>query len=215
MPIRNHSTRKNANLPSAPNSSPPLNLADTAMVENSTISTIPMMSSIISVPNTIPAKGLPFRPISSYDLATTIVEDIGSIPPRNMLSILVHPRACPITNPMVNIPSSLQADVMMAVLPDFTSFLKLNSNPKPNIIKMIPISDHWWTLSMLEMPGKNPMLGPIRNPATIYPRIKGCLRALDIMVNTPAEMRMTARSRTKLSSSDMLRGFAFFFVSFY
>ena len=37
--------------------------------------------------------------------------------------------------------------------------------------------------------------------------ISGCLRAFDIIVNTPAEIRITARSRTMFISSDIARSF--------
>ena len=55
----------------------------------------------------------------------------------------------------------------MALDPTFSSFLKLNSRPRPNIRKMMPISDHCSTVSALEMPGKKEMFGPIRKPARI------------------------------------------------
>ena len=132
-----------------------------------------------------------------------VVEDIESIPPRKMLSIIVHPSADPVTMPTMNIPTQFVPAVISAALPTFSNFLKLNSNPRLNSRKMMPISDHWSTLSTLVTVGNRPRWGPTRNPATIYPRISGCFSHFEIIVNNPAEIRISARSFTKFSSSDI------------
>ena len=96
---------------------------------------------------------------------TTIVEDIDRRPPRKTLSIRLQPSACDVTKPMMNTPANLRRAVTMALAPTFINFLKLNSSPSPNIRNMIPISDHWWTVSWLVIPGKKSMFGPMRKPA--------------------------------------------------
>ena len=124
-----------------------------------------MRSSTTSVPNTIPAQGLSLSFMSSYDFSTTIVDDIDSRPPRKMLSMAVQPSACPATKPSTNTPRNLLPAVTRALLPTFRSFLKLNSRPRPNIRKMMPISDHWCTVSSELMPGNQEICGPTRKPA--------------------------------------------------
>ena len=73
----------------------------------------------------------------------TVVDDIDRSPPRKMLSIVDQDIAIPAMNPSMKTPKNLLTEVMRTALPTFSSFLKLNSRPRPNIRKMIPISDHW------------------------------------------------------------------------
>ena len=56
---------------------------------------------------------------------------------------------------------------MKAVLPTWNSRLKLNSNPKANSRKMIPISDHSLMTAVWVMVGKRLKCGPTRKPATM------------------------------------------------
>ena len=93
------------------------------------------------------------------------MEDIDSKPPRKTLSIKLQDRAWAVTNPIRNTPMNFTAAVTMALPPTFSNFLKLNSKPRPNIRNIMPISDHWWTVASLDIPGKKLMFGPIKKPA--------------------------------------------------
>ena len=97
----------------------------------------------------------------------TVVELIDSRPPRKRLSIIVHPKALPATIPTVNIPMQMVTAVMSALLPTLSSFLKLNSSPRAKRRKMMPISDHWLTDSVLEMTLMSPRCGLTMKPAMI------------------------------------------------
>ncbi len=167
IPTKNQSMRKNSSLAMFMSISLPSNCWETAMVDSNTISTMAIRSSTTRVPKTIPAHGLSFMPMSWYDFRTTIVEDIERRPARNMLSSIVQPSACPVAKPITKTPRNFVNAVTIALDPTFISFLKLNSRPRPNIMKIIPISDHCWTVSVLDIPGKKCMLGPMRNPAMI------------------------------------------------
>ena len=79
------------------------------------------------------------------DRRIIVVDDMDSIPPRNMDSILLHPMASPTRNPSMNIPRHWVIAVIRALLPTLMSFLKLNSSPNANSRNMIPISDHSFT----------------------------------------------------------------------
>ena len=85
-----------------------------------------------------------------------VVDDIDIIAPRKMLSIVVQPTALPTAKPRVNIPMHRQTATIMALLPTFISFLKLNSSPRAKSRKMIPISDHYSTVAVPVTFGKSP-----------------------------------------------------------
>ena len=76
-----------------------------------------------------------------------VVEDMDSSPPRKMPSMVVQPINWATMMPRMNMPTLLTIAMVMAALPTLTSFLKLNSSPRANRRKMIPISDHWFTAS--------------------------------------------------------------------
>ena len=204
IPTTNHSTRKKRSLSRAITISPPANCWLTAIVESNTISTTASKSSTTRVPKTTFVKGIPFRPRSSKALIMMVVDDIESIPPRKMRSIWLQPIAPPTIIPVTNIPTKMVPAVMRALLPTLSSFLKLNSRPSANSRKIMPISDHCSTVSGLVRLGKRPKCGPTRNPATMYPSINGCFRALNIRVIIPAEMNMRARSLTRLRFSSII-----------
>ena len=203
MPTTNQSTKKKRSLSSARTISPPANCLLTAIVESRTISTTARRSSTTRVPNTMLVKGFPLSPRSSKALMMMVVEDIESIPPRKIRSIWVQPIAPPISMPVTNIPANMVPAVIRALLPTFRSFLKLNSRPRANSRKIIPISDHCSTFSGLVRPGKRPKWGPTRKPATMYPSISGCFNALKIRVMMPAEMNIRARSLTRFRLSSI------------
>ena len=208
IPTRNHRIRKNTSLPSPISISPPANLFDTASVESNTISTTAIRSSNTRAPNTSGANGFSLRPRSSYALIIMVVDDIDSIPPRNIDSMLLHPIASPTMKPNMNIPTHWVTAVIRALLPTLSSFLKLNSSPRANSRNIIPISDHSLTVAVLVTVGNKPICGPTRKPARIYPKISGCLSAFDIIVNTPAEISISARSLSRLASSITLLYFS-------
>ena len=187
-------------LPSSRKSWPPLNLPATARVESSTMRSMAMRSSTTRVPNTPAAKDFLERPISEKLFTTTMVLDMLRRPARKMLSMGLQLMACPSRKPITNTPRNLLPAVTRADVPAPRSFLKLNSRPRPNIRKMIPIWLQSSTVSMLLIPN-TPICGPMMKPAIMYPSMVGCLSARQIMVMIPAEMRITARSRTKLTSS--------------
>ena len=95
-----------------------------------------------------------------------VVEDMDIRPPRKMDSIELQPRACPTMLPVTNMPTQTQPAVIRALLPTLSSFLKLNSSPRAKSRKMMPISDHCSTDSLLEMPN-SPRCGPTMKPAMI------------------------------------------------
>ena len=67
----------------------------TAKVESKTIRTTATKSSTTKTPNTTPVNFCPRSPMSSNALNTIAVDDIESIPPKNMLLICEKPSAFP------------------------------------------------------------------------------------------------------------------------
>ncbi len=70
-------------------------------------------------------------------------------------------------NPAMNTVMISTPAVVKAVLPTWKRRLKLNSKPKANSRKMIPISDHSLMTAVSMMVGKRLKCGPTRKPATI------------------------------------------------
>ena len=112
------------------------------------------------------ANGWSLRFMSSKALTIMAVEDIDSIPPRKMLSMTPHPMMRPSSAPTPIIPMMPIKAVRKALLPTDISFLKLNSRPTANIMKMIPISDQTSTSVTSVTVGKICRCGPTRKPAT-------------------------------------------------
>ena len=94
------------------------------------------------------------------------MDDIDSMPPRKILSMTPQPMTRPSSAPTPIIPIMPINAVMNALLPTDISFLKLNSNPTANIMKMIPISDQTSTSATSVTVGKMCRCGPTRKPAT-------------------------------------------------
>ena len=138
-----------------------------------------------------------FNPKSSKALIMMVVDDMASIPPKKILSITLHPIRYPEKKPTQNMMTISATEAMMAVAPTLKSFRKLNSRPRANSKKMIPISDHSCTEFCSMMVGNRLKWGPTKKPATMYPNTNGCFNSLNITVITPAEMRMSAKSLTK------------------
>ena len=96
-----------------------------------------------------------------------IVDDMDSMQPRNMASILPNPSAWPSAMPITTIPLMTVMAVMMALLPTLESLTNENSSPRPNIRKTMPIVDQVCTLSVATTVGSSVKCGLIRNPAVI------------------------------------------------
>ena len=77
-----------------------------------------------------------------------VVDDMDSMPPRKMLSMVPQPISCPTAKPMASMPPTSTSAVMMAVPPTLASLWRLNSSPRQNIRMMMPISLHVDTASM-------------------------------------------------------------------
>jgi hypothetical protein len=68
---------------------------------------------------------------------------------------------------------------------------------------MTPISDQVWILAVSMTEGVSVKCGLARNPATMYPNTKGCLRRLKTSVITPAQIKISAKSLIRGANSDM------------
>ena len=148
MPSTSHSTRYSTSSPSCSASAPPEMDLLTEMVDRMIIMKMPAISSITSVPNTSWAKSV-FRTFSSSKaLMMMVVDDMDSMPPRKMLSMVPQPISCPTAKPIASMPPTSTSAVMMAVPPTLASLWRLNSSPRQNIRMMMPISLHVDTASM-------------------------------------------------------------------
>ena len=133
-------------LPISMSISLPSNCCFTAIDESSTMRTTAKRSSTMSMPNTTLANLWLPRFMSSMALNTMVVDDMQSIPPRKRELISFHPNKRPIRNPLDIMPTTIVPAAMRAVLPIWSSFLKLNSSPIANKRKSTPISPHVSTL---------------------------------------------------------------------
>ena len=134
---------------------------------------IPTISSMTSVPKTNSVNFFFFKSSSSKALMIMVVELMESMPPRNMLSMTLNPSSLPAPNPNTNMPVTSTIAVIMAVLPTLANLCKLNSSPKWNIKKIIPISLHVSIVSVSTTVGKKGKYVLKRKPANIYPSTKG------------------------------------------
>ena len=155
MPSTSHSTRYSTSRPNCSASAPPEMDLLTEMVDRMIIMKMPAMSSITSVPNTSWAKSF-FRTFSSSKaLMMMVVDDMDSMPPRKILSMVPQPMSCPTAKPMASMPPTSTSAVMMAVPPTLASLWRLNSRPRQNIRMMMPISLHVATASLSPSEKKN------------------------------------------------------------
>ena len=81
------------------------------------------------------------------------VDEMESMQPRKVHSMDPRPRILPTVLPTTNMMASSVRAVMAPVAPTFFSFLMLNSKPRPNIRKTMPMSLHTWMLSASVMAG--------------------------------------------------------------
>ena len=105
--------------------------------------------------------------MSSKALAMMVVDEMDSMAPRKMLSILDQPKTLPRVNPTTHMVINSVMAVTPTVPPTFFSFLKLNSRPIPNSMNTIPISLQVSTLVWSLITGNHSKLGPMRKPAMI------------------------------------------------
>ena len=96
IPSRNHRIRKNSSLATVNRICVPSNSLVTAMVESNTMRRITTISSTTRTPNTIFAKFFVFTPNSSNARMIIVVEELASIPPRNILSMVLQPSMRPV-----------------------------------------------------------------------------------------------------------------------
>ena len=141
MPTTNQSTRKKTSLTMLITISIPANCLLAEAVERSTIITTATISWMMSTTIVKSTKGSSLRCISSNALMIIVVDDIASIPPRNMLCIVSHPIRKPKIIPTPIIATMPRKAVTKALLPTEVSLRKLNSSPNPKSRKMMPISD--------------------------------------------------------------------------
>ena len=75
-----------------------------------------------------------------------VVDDMASIPPRKMQSILLQPNACPTQTPSIDIQKMMVQVEMIGDAPMRRIFLKEKSRPSENRVNITPISAQRWTL---------------------------------------------------------------------
>ena len=95
-----------------------------------------------------------------------VVEDMDSMPPRKILSVVVQCSMRPAIKPVHIIPAMITIAVISAGPPTSINLLKLNSSPSEKSRKMMPISAQIFTLSTFDTPSSRKF--PLqRNPATM------------------------------------------------
>ena len=76
-----------------------------------------------------------------------VVDDMASIPPRNRLSIRLHPNAWPAAEPRLIMAKMTMHAAMTGLSPMEITRLKLNSSPRVNMRNTTPMSAHTLTVS--------------------------------------------------------------------
>ena len=99
-----------------------------------------MRSSTTSTAVTVEANFCCLSFMSSKLLMMMLVEEMESMQPRKVHSMEEKPRIFPTELPMRNMMASSVRAVMAPVAPTFFSFLMLNSRPRPNMRKTMPMS---------------------------------------------------------------------------
>ena len=107
-----------------------------------TINTMARMSSSMSTLITNPAKRCCRKPRSSNALYIMVVELMASIPPRNMQSMRLHPKACPAIMPSIIMQNTTLHVAIIGEMPIFSIFLNEKSSPKEKRRNITPISPH-------------------------------------------------------------------------
>ena len=179
----------------------PLSVASEARAESITIITMASMSSRMSTLITMPVKRCCRSPRSSKALYMMVVELMASMPPRNMQSMRPQPKAWPTVMPSTIMQNTTKHVAMNGDDPILSIFLNEKSRPRENNRNITPMSAHVCMLAISTTDMIYGILGLTRKPATTYPRTRGCLSRLKMMVTMPATTRMRARSWIRLGSS--------------
>ena len=77
-----------------------------------------------------------------------MVDDIASIPPKKMQSILGHPKRCPTQTPNIDMQKMIVMVEIMGEAPIFRIFLNEKSRPNENNRNITPMSAHSCTFSV-------------------------------------------------------------------
>ena len=108
-----------------------------------------------------------FSPKSSMLFMVIIVEDMASMTPKKILFIGPQPMAKPSRTPRPPIPTAWTPAERKPGTPTSAILCRENSNPRPNIKKITPISDQTSMLEISSMVGRKATTGPARKPARI------------------------------------------------
>ena len=155
MPKVNHTMRKKISLTMLMPSWAPSNRRLTLRVERITNSNTATRSSTTSTAVTVLVNFCCLSFKSSNDLMMMVVDEMDSIHPRKMQLMSLMPKIWPIVLPITNMIANSVNAVTAPVAPTFFSFLMLNSNPKANIKKTIPMSLQTWMLVSSLMAGNH------------------------------------------------------------
>ena len=104
---------------------------------------------------------------SSRALMMMVVDDIDSMPPRNMALTALKFSSRPTTKPSPIMPSTIISAVTAAEPPTLSSFLKLKSSPIENRSTMMPICAQKSMLPSCTTDGKKAKCGLAMKPATM------------------------------------------------
>ena len=77
-----------------------------------------------------------------------VVDDMASMPPRKMQSILGHSKMRPTQTPSIDMQKMMLMADMMGDAPIFTIFLNEKSRPSENSRNITPMSAHSWIFSV-------------------------------------------------------------------
>ena len=129
-----------------------------------------------------------------------VVDDMAIMPPRNIQSILLHEKACPVAIPSIIIEKTMMMAEMKGEMPIFRIFLMEKSNPSEKSRNMTPISAHVWMFPLSITDMVSGIWGDTMKPATMYPSTKGWRNFLKMRVTMLATIRIKARSLTSSGS---------------
>ena len=73
-----------------------------------------------------------------------VVDDIASIPPRKIQSILPQPKRWPTMTPSIDMQKMIEQAEMIGEAPIFRIFLNEKSSPNENSRNITPMSAHSW-----------------------------------------------------------------------
>ena len=116
---------------------------------------------------TIPANFCWRSPRSSNALYIIVVDDIASIPPRNMQFIWLHENSFPTQIPMSIMEKTMVRAAITGALPILRIFLNEKSRPREKSRNITPMSAHDCMFSLSTARGRSGMWGDTRKPATM------------------------------------------------